>query len=150
LAPSTLLVNPQFCNESVWGTLNSAIIVHPKSLKDPEVAAAMERAVANLKHGSIGVNHWPALSYGMVSPTWGAYPGHPNDDIRSGRGVVHNTYLFDRPQKSVVRGPFRVRPRPAWFHDHRTAAKLARKLTYFYADPSITRMPSLLWSAIRG
>ena len=140
----------EFCNNSVWGTLNSAIVVHPKSLKDPAVAAAVERAVKNLRHGAVAVNHWPALAYALVSPTWGAFPGHTVQDIRSGKGVVHNTYLFDRAQKSVVRGPFRVRPKPAWFTNHKTGAELGRKLTYFYADPSATRVPSILWSALRG
>ncbi|MFT7625443.1 MAG: hypothetical protein ACI9WU_004634, partial [Myxococcota bacterium] len=139
-----------FCNDRVWGSLNAGIIVHPKSLKDPTVKAAVDRAIANLRAGAIGVNHWPALAYAFVSPTWGAFPGHDLYDIRSGRGVVHNTYLFDRPQKSVVRGPFRVAPRPIWFVDHKQAAALGRKVAYFNADPSIRRIPSILWSAIRG
>ena len=139
-----------FCNDKVWGSLNAGIIVHPKSLKDPRVKAAVDRAIANLRAGSIGVNHWAALAYGFVSPTWGAFPGHDIYDIRSGKGVVHNTYLFDKPQKSVIRGPFRVSPRPVWFVDHKTAAEVGRKVTYFNADPSLGRIPSLLWSAIRG
>ena len=140
----------EFCNDKVWGSLNAGIIVHPKSLKDPRVKAAVDRAIANLRAGSIGVNHWAALAYGFVSPTWGAFPGHDIYDIRSGKGVVHNTYLFDKPQKSVIRGPFRVSPRPVWFVDHKTAAEVGRKVTYFNADPSLGRIPSLLWSAIRG
>ena len=139
-----------FCNNSVWGTLSASIIVHPKSLKDPAVRDAVDRAIANLRYGAVAVNHWAALAYALVTPTWGAFPGHPVEDIRSGCGVVHNTFLFDKPQKSVIRGPFRVRPKPAWFFDHKTNADLSRKLTYFYADPSIARLPSLLWSAIRG
>ena len=139
-----------FANEDCWGSLSASIIVHPKSLKDPAVADAVERAVANLRFGSVAVNHWSALAYGLVTPTWGAYPGHPLEDIGSGQGVVHNTYLFDKPQKAVVRGPFRVFPKPAWFVTNKTAAEVGRKLTYFYGDPSFTRIPSLLWSALRG
>ena len=48
----------------------------------------------------------PGAIYGLVSPTWGAYPGHTPEDIQSGSGVVHNTWLFDHPEKSVVRAPF--------------------------------------------
>ena len=140
----------EFANDSIWGTLNASIIVHPKSLKDPVVADALERAVADLRFGSVAVNHWAALAYGLVTPTWGAFPGHTLEDIRSGRGVVHNTYLFDKPQKSVIRGPFRVFPKPAWFVTNKTSAEIGRKLTYFYADPSFTRIPSILVSAIKG
>ncbi|MGB8331727.1 MAG: aldehyde dehydrogenase family protein [Polyangiales bacterium] len=139
-----------FCNGRVWGTLNASIFVHPKSMKDPAVAKAVERAIANLRYGSIAVNHWAGLNYAMVTPTWGAFPGHPTGDIRSGRDVVHNTYLFDKPQKSVLRGPFRVWPRPAWFIDNRHAAAVGRKITYFNADPSLTRLPGILWSSFFG
>ena len=139
-----------FCNDELWGTLNAAIIVHPASLKDPAVAEALERAIANLRYGAVAVNHWPALAYALVSPTWGAFPGHEMHDIRSGRGVVHNTYLFDRPQKSVVRGPFRVMPKPAWFVTNKTSHEVGRKLASFNAEPSPTKIPSILWSALRG
>lgn len=140
----------EFANDACWGTLACTLIVHPKSLKDPAVADAVERAVANLRFGSVAVNHWSALAYGLVTPTWGAFPGHPLEDIGSGQGVVHNTFLFDRAQKAVVRGPFRVFPKPAWFVNNKTAADIGRKLTYFYADPSVTRIPSILVSALRG
>jgi acyl-CoA reductase-like NAD-dependent aldehyde dehydrogenase len=140
----------EFCNERLWGSLNAALIVHPKSLKDPAVADAVERAVAGLRYGSVVVNHWPALSYALVSPAWGAYPGHDIYDIRSGMGVVHNVFMFDKVEKSVVRGPFRVRPKPPWFADHRTCRELGRKLAEFEADPRPWRMPGLIWSAMRG
>src|SRR5262249_28703235 len=78
----------EFCNRDVWGSLNASLIVHPKSLEDPAVAKAVDRAVANLRYGSVAVNHWPALAYGFVSTTWGAFPGHDLYDIQSGVGVV--------------------------------------------------------------
>lgn len=139
-----------FCNERVWGTLNASIIVHPKSLKDPAVADAVERAIANLRYGSVAVNHWAGIVYGMVSTTWGAFPGHSVDDIRSGQGVVHNTFMFDLPQKSVLRGPFRPFPKPAWFINHNNAIELGKKMTYFNADPSLARLPGLIWASLRG
>ena len=139
-----------FCNEHVWGTLSASIFVHPKSLKDPAIAKAVDQAIANLRYGTIAVNHWAALSYGLVSPTWGAFPGHSVEDIRSGRGVVHNTYMFDRPQKSVMWGPFRVFPRPLWFIDNDKSVAVGRKMTYFYADPSLARLPGILWSGLFG
>src|SRR5690606_15034957 len=45
-----------FCNERVWGTLTATLIVHPQSLRDPAVAAAVERAVANLRYGTVSIN----------------------------------------------------------------------------------------------
>ena len=77
------------------------------------MAESVDRAVADLRYGSIGVNVWHALSFAMGSTSWGAYPGHARTDIQSGTGVVGNTAMFDRPQKSIVRGPFRARPKPS-------------------------------------
>jgi acyl-CoA reductase-like NAD-dependent aldehyde dehydrogenase len=138
------------CNETIWGTLNAAIIVHPKSLKDPAIAAALEAAVADLRYGAVAVNHWPALAYGMVTTTWGAYPGHPLHDIQSGRGVVHNTFMFDRVEKTVVRGPFRVAPKPPWFVTNKNCAAIARKLFAFEARPSWCKVPGIAMATLKG
>lgn len=139
-----------FVNGTLWGTLNAAIIVHPASLRDPDVAAAVERAVANLRYGTVAVNHWPAIGFGLVTTSWGAYPGHDIYDIGSGIGVVHNTYMLPHIQKAVVRGPFRVRPTPPWFATHRTAHRLAPKLTMFEYQPKLWQVPGILWNAVRG
>lgn len=140
----------EFCNERVWGTLNASIVVHPKSLKDPAIAEAVERAIAHLRYGTVAVNHWGGINFALGSTTWGAFPGHTVDDIRSGQGVVHNTYMFDKPQKTVLRGPFRIFPTPAWFVTNKNAVEIGRKMTYFNADPSLIRLPGLLWASLRG
>ena len=139
-----------FANDTLWGTLNAGILVHPKSLRDPEIASAVDEAIANLHAGSVAVNHWPAISYALVSTTWGAFPGHDAYDIRSGSGVVHNTYLFDRPLKSVIRGPFRMFPKPVWFVGNRSAHELGELMTHFEAAPSFTKLPALFRAALRG
>ena len=140
----------KLANETLWGSLSCSIIVHPKSMKDPRIAKAVDEAIAKLRYGSVAVNHWSALAYALVTPAWGAYPGHTKDDIRSGNGAVHNTYLFDKPEKSVIRGPFVVKPKPTWFLDNRTAHEIGRKLTDIYARPSFLKIPGLLYSALRG
>jgi acyl-CoA reductase-like NAD-dependent aldehyde dehydrogenase len=138
-------------NERIWGTLNATIIVHPASLKDPAIAAAVERAVANLRYGTIGVNYWAGTGFALCVTTWGAFPGHTIDDIQSGIGVVHNTLMFSRPQKSVLRAPFRSTPTPPWFVTHgKTARKVFPKLVSLEASPSPMKVPGILWSAITG
>lgn len=139
-----------FCNDRVWGTLNAAIIVHPKSLKDPKVAAAIDAAIAKLNYGSVAINHWPAVVYGLVTTTWGGAPGHTIYDVGSGIGVVHNTYLFDRPAKSVLRGPFRMSPKPPWFCTSKNSHNLAKKLTAFEANPCWLKVPGIAAQAFKG
>jgi acyl-CoA reductase-like NAD-dependent aldehyde dehydrogenase len=139
-----------FANETLWGTLNATLIVHPAALRDRAVKKAVERAIADLRYGTVSVNHWAATGYGLVITPWGAFPGHPRHDIQSGTGVVHNTLMFDRPQKTVVRAPFRVAPKPVWFATHRTAHKLTPKLVDFEADPSYFKLPRIFALALRG
>ena len=139
-----------FCNGTLWGTLNVTLIVHPESLKDPDVARAVDRAIANLRYGTVSINHWAAVGYGLVVTPWGAFPGHTAQDIQSGTGWVHNTLMFDRIQKTVVRAPFRVFPKPVWFATHKTAHLLAPKLSQFEAAPSPAKLPGILALALRG
>lgn len=138
----------EFCNRSLHGTLNACIVVHPKTKR--ELGPGLERAITELRYGSVAINHWPALSYGLGSTTWGAFPGHTLDDIQSGVGVVHNTLLFDRPEKSVIDGPFRVFPKPVWFVTHRRAHEVGARLTRLEADPRLGRIPGIVMAAVRG
>jgi hypothetical protein len=139
-----------FCNDVVWGTLGATVIVSPASLKDPAVAESVDRAVADLRYGSIGVNVWHALSFAMGSTSWGAYPGHARSDIQSGTGVVGNASMFDRPQKSIVRGPFRARPKPPWFATAPDSYDVMRRFVSFEAEPSAAKIPGLLLAAMRS
>jgi acyl-CoA reductase-like NAD-dependent aldehyde dehydrogenase len=138
----------EFCNQSLWGSLSAAIIVDPRTRR--ALDWALERAIADLNYGSVAVNHWPALCFALGSTTWGAYPGHTPADIQSGIGTVHNAMLFDRPEKSVVYGPFRVIPKPPWFVTHRNAAKVARRLVDLEAKPGLMRTPAIVLNAISG
>jgi acyl-CoA reductase-like NAD-dependent aldehyde dehydrogenase len=141
----------EFANEHIWGTLNVTILVHPRSLADPAIAAAVERAVANLRYGTIGVNYWAGIGYALGVTTWGAFPGHTLNDIQSGTGVVHNTLMFSRPQKSVLRAPFRSTPTPPWFVTQgNVARKIFPKLVSLEASPSPAKVPGILWTALRG
>ena len=139
-----------FANDDLWGTLNVTLLVHPRSMKDRRVAVAVERAIADLRYGTVAINCWAAVGYGLVITPWGAFPGHDVYDVQSGTGVVHNTLMFDRVEKAVVRAPFRVSPKPAWFPSHKTAHELARKLTAFEADPSPLKLPGIFFEALRG
>jgi acyl-CoA reductase-like NAD-dependent aldehyde dehydrogenase len=139
-----------FCNQRVWGTLNACILVHPTTAKDPAMAQVLDDAVRDLKYGTIGINLWPALGYGMTVTPWGAHPGHTLDDIQSGIGFVHNTLMFENIQKGVVRGPFRFSPKPAWFPTNRQAVSIGKKLTAFESGPGFSGFLGVVSSAVRG
>ncbi len=137
-----------FANNTLWGTLNACILVHPDTEK--RYQSEVDQAIEDLTYGSVVVNHWPALSYGFGVTTWGAYPGHTYQDIQSGIGVVHNAFLFDKPEKSVIRGPFKVFPKPPWFVTNKKTHLIAPKLVDFEMNPGVKNLSSILWNAVRG
>lgn len=139
-----------FCNNTLWGTLNATLLVHPSLENDPLASAAIDSAVEDLRYGAILFNHWAGVAYGLCVTPWGAFPGHPLHDIQSGSGVVHNTAMLDGVQKTVVRAPFRAFPRPPWFVRHRTAHRVGRAMAFFEGSPSVTRLPRLLAAALTG
>jgi acyl-CoA reductase-like NAD-dependent aldehyde dehydrogenase len=141
----------QFANERLWGSLNATIIVHPRSLQEPAVAAALERAIANLRYGTIGINYWGGVGFTLGVTTWGAFPGDTMNDVRSGIGIVHNTLMFANAQKSVLRGPFRSVPTPPWFALRgKSSSRVFPKLVALEVAPTPWKVPGILWSALRS
>ncbi|MCS6856475.1 MAG: aldehyde dehydrogenase family protein [Sandaracinaceae bacterium] len=135
-------------NESCWGTLSCTILIDPETARIH--ARSFEAMIEGLRYGGVAVNSWSGLLYGLVVTTWGAYPGHSDEDIQSGRGVVHNAYLIDHPEKSVLHAPFRIWPKPPWFFTHPRAHLLGRALTHFEARPSWNRLIPVLSIALRS
>jgi hypothetical protein len=142
----------EFANDGMWGTLGCSLIVHPKSLKDPEVQRAVDQAVADLRYGTVAVNHWSAIGFILGSTPWGAYPGHTLDDVQSGIGFVHNSLMLDDAdiEKTVVRGPFRMPVKPTWFATNKTAHKSGEMFAKIMAKPSWGKLPGLITTAMRG
>lgn len=137
-----------FVNTAVWGNLSCVLLVHPHSQK--QLGAKLETAIAALKYGSIGINLWTGVGFMLTTTSWGAFPGNNLFDIQSGQGTVHNTYLFDYPQKSVVQAPFRIFPTPAWFVGHQTLRQLGAQLLRYEANPTWANCLRTIFIALRG
>ncbi len=137
-----------FANDRCWGTLTINVLCDPRTEK--ALGGAFDEAIAALRYGTIAINCWSGLGYGIVNSTWGAFPGHPLDDIQSGQGVVHNGLLIDHPQKSVIRTPFVMKPTPAWFTDHKNNLALGQVMTAFEAAPSFFKVPKVALTALKG
>lgn len=138
-----------FANENLWGNLSATIVVHPKSLQDPLIAAAVDQAIADLRYGSVIVNHWGALAYYMAITPWGAYPGNQPTDIQSGVGKVNNPLMFDEAEKSVLWAPFISIPDPYVAHSKRSYLYY-RQDTRYQHTPSFANLMKLLWAAARS
>ncbi len=150
-----------YANDRLYGTLGGNILIHPATLRRIG-RNRFEELLAGFHYGCIAVNGWTALGFLLSQTPWGAFPGHTLDDVQSGIGTVHNTFMFDRPQRSVVTAPFApfprsflngeftLMPRPPWFITNRTAQRTGRALTRFQHRPGWRRLPAVLWAALRG
>ncbi len=138
----------EFVNETLWGTLTATLIVHPKSLEDLQVGSAVERAITNLRYGTIGINLFVAYGYYFMLTPWGGYPGHDLYNVQSGIGWTNNALMFEAAQKSVYRAPF-TKIDPLTVTSRRTH-EFGKKLASFEAAPSLWKLPGLLWTALRS
>ncbi|MEZ6121759.1 MAG: aldehyde dehydrogenase family protein [Planctomycetaceae bacterium] len=145
---SFLLAAADFVNDRLSGTLCASVTV-PDPFRTQK-SAALEDCIRRLRYGSVCVNQWSGLAYGLTSPPWGAYPGATIGDPQSGIGNVHNTYLLGPVEKTVLDGPLINFPKPVWFPTHCNAVSVARGLVDLYHHPSAFRLPGLFAAALRG
>jgi hypothetical protein len=92
--------------------LHRSVFIHPATQRDH--AAAWDAALETLRYGSINVNAPAVCGFAATPLVWGAYPGNTPQDIGSGDSYVHNTFLFDHPEKSVCAAPWTYAPQPLW------------------------------------
>ena len=138
-----------FANNRLWGTLNATLIVHPKSLKESSINEAFEQAIAQLKYGAITVNTFIGLLFCTGAP-WGAYPSSTTQNIQSGSGFVHNTNMLEGIEKSVLRAPLFVFPKPAWLASHKKARITTQKLVAMEENASWASVPGIVMAAMQG
>jgi hypothetical protein len=138
----------KFCNEKLWGTLNATIVIDPRT--EAEAASALDRAILELRYGTVAINHWPGLVFGSGSAAWGGHPSATLQDVQSGIGWVHNTFMLEGIEKSIFRGPITMSPKPAWFYDNAMMRVLGSKMVDFESAPSALKLPGLAIAALRG
>lgn len=138
----------EFVNDQLYGTLSAGITL-PKAVQKSE-SEWVERMIGLLRYGSVCINQWSGLAYGLICTPWGAWPGSTYDDIQSGIGSVHNTYLLADFEKSVLRGPLVNSPKPVLFPSHRKAETVGWKLLELYHRPGLMRLPGLIVAAATG
>jgi len=151
----------KFANSELYGTLGANILIHPKTLRQIG-RATFEAILADLKYGTIAVNSWAGVGFSLGQCTWGAFPGHSLKDVQSGIGTVHNTFMFDKPERTVITQPFRpfprsvlngemtLLPKPPWFVTNRRQKIVGKLLTAFEYAPGWSRLPKIVFNALRG
>lgn len=150
-----------YANQTLHGTLGANILIHPHT-----IAALgrkrLEALIADLHYGTIAINAWTGLAFLLCQCPWGAFPGHTPEDVQSGIGSVHNSFMFAATERTVIEAPWRpfprgllsaqfaLLPRPPWFITNKRADRLGRQLTAFEYRPGWGKIPGLFMNALRG
>ena len=138
-----------FANNRLSGTLGASLTI-PPGFHRVSNQALLQASVNRLRYGVVGINHWSGLAYALMSPPWGGYPGSTLEHVHSGMGWVHNTFMLQQPEKTILSGPLTVTPQPIWFARHKHADAAAWSLLRLHQDPSRLRLLPLFWHALRG
>lgn len=150
-----------YANDQLHGTLGGNILIHPKTIRQIG-KARFEELIAEFRYGCIAINSWTGVGFLQTKTPWGAFPGHTPEDVQSGIGFVHNTYMFDRPERTIVQQPWRpfprgvlsgqftLLPKPPWFISNRRQHVLGRLLTRFEHRPSLLKLPRIFLNAMLG
>lgn len=150
-----------YANDELYGTLGANILIHPATIRAIG-KKAFETIVAELRYGCIAINAWTGLGFLLAQAPWGAFPGHTLDDVRSGIGFVHNSFMFDAPERTIVTAPFRpfprsalsggltMLPKPPWFVTNTQQHAVGRLLTAFQYKPSWAKLPRIFAHALLG
>jgi len=141
--------------------LGANILIHPHTQKAIG-QKRFEEIITDFHYGTIAINTLSALGFLLTQTPWGAFPGHTLQDVQSGIGFVHNTNMFDRPQRTVVSAPWRpfprgllsgqmtLLPKPPWFISNRRQHRTAKLLTSFVYRPGWLKLPRLFANALLG
>jgi len=152
-------------NHRLAGTLGANVLIDP--VTRTRLGEGFEAAIERLHYGAIAINTWTAFAFLTPGCTWGAFPGATLDNVTSGIGVVHNGFLLDDVERSVVRGPFRpfpraispsslmagdfsVLPKPPWFVTSRTGARVSEGFTDFRVQKNPLGLLGTLAAAFRA
>jgi hypothetical protein len=130
-----------------------SMFIHPQT--QSQHAQAYEAALANLRYGTICVNCPTIVGFSTTPLVWGAFPGNTPQDIGSGSGIVHNTYMFDWPQKSVMTAPWTYSPQPIWSIGQIGLAQALPQAFLFLASQerpltALFHLTVVAWHALRG
>ncbi len=132
-----------FVRERCFGALSAYVFAPPALLANAR--PIVDAAIAALPHGTVAINTWTGLGYGLGTTPWGVPPGTP---IEHGSGWARNTTGIAHVRRVVVEAPFRPHPLPPWSPAHRRAGVLLRALTLHTLRPSLLRLAAVAAHAI--
>jgi hypothetical protein len=120
-----------FVRQHCFGALSAYVFAPAARLRNDR--AAIEQLAAQLPHGTVAINTWTGLAYGLGTTPWGVPPTSPPE---FGRGTVRNT-TGHVVQRTIVQAPLQPFVQPPWLPHHRHGAAVLRALTRHALRPTV-------------
>lgn len=139
-----------FCNEKLWGTLAASITVPARFRKKTSTRRILDECTDRLRYGVVALNQWSGVAFALMSPPWGGHPSSQPQDIQSGTGWVHNSFMLTGIEKTILEGPLVVVPKPVWLASHPAPEPVAWALCQLFQNPSLWNLSTLGFHAIKG
>ena len=136
--PAFLEKAVSIANDECLGSLSCSITVPPSVNK--EYPDAVNRAVEDLRYGSVCVNVWGVAGFLIETGTWGGWDATAvsksadKDHSFSGHGFAHNLLFLDHPEKTVTRASIQSPFIQAFYLPHMHPVTLPIKLVQFVAS----------------
>ncbi len=160
-AESYLRAAIAWANDALYGTLGGNILIHPATMRQIG-RARFEEIIAEFRYGTIAINAWSGLGFLLAPVPWGGFAGATLQDVQSGIGTVHNSFMLEKTERTVVEAPwapfprnllagrFTLLPRPPWFITNRRQHRIGRLLTRFQYRPGWLKLPRIFVNALLG
>jgi acyl-CoA reductase-like NAD-dependent aldehyde dehydrogenase len=140
----------EFCNEKLWGTLAASITVPGRFKRKQATRNVLEECVDRLRYGVVAQNQWSGVVFALMSPPWGGHPSSTRQDIQSGTGWVHNSFMLTGIEKTVLEAPLVVLPKAVWLASHPAPESVAWSLCRLVQNPSLWNLSTLGYHAMKG
>ncbi len=150
-----------WANDRLYGTLGANILIHPATIRQIG-RHKVEEIIAAFHYGCIAINGWSGLGFLLTAAPWGGFAGATLENVQSGLGTVHNAFMLEATERTVVEAPWTpfprnllsgrmtLLPRPPWFITNRRQATLGRLLTAFQYRPGWLKLPRIFINALLG
>ena len=139
-----------FCNEKLWGTLAASITVPSRFKRKQATRQILDECTDRLRYGVVSQNQWSGVVFALMSPPWGGHPSSTRQDIQSGTGWVHNSFMLTGIEKTVLESPLVVLPKPVWLASHPAPESVAWSLCRIFQNPSMWNLTTLGYHAMKG
>ncbi|MFT5327034.1 MAG: acyl-CoA reductase-like NAD-dependent aldehyde dehydrogenase [Planctomycetaceae bacterium] len=140
----------EFCNEKLWGTLAASITVPSRFKRKQATRQVLDECVDRLRYGVVAQNQWSGVVFALMSPPWGGHPSSTRQDIQSGTGWVHNSFMLTGIEKTVLEAPLVVLPKAVWLASHPSPESVAWSLCRLFQNPSLWNLSTLGYHAFKG